>query len=47
MPFTGKIVYNLLLFYQDLIQVIQFRTGRKSRFKRWEGLRSEILKLLK
>ena len=46
MPFAGKIAYNLLLFYQDLIRVIQLRIGKKRRFKRWKGLRLEIIKII-
>ncbi len=43
MPFAGKIAYNLLLFYQDLMQVFKLSIFNKKSFKRLKILRSDFI----
>jgi 1-acyl-sn-glycerol-3-phosphate acyltransferase len=46
MPFTGKIAYNLLQFYQDFLKVFKFKFLNPGLLKHFIILRSEINKLI-
>ncbi len=46
MPFAGKIAYNLLLFYKDLVQALTLKLFRRKLFLQCENLRLGVLKVI-
>jgi len=44
MPFAGKIAFNLLLLYQNLLKSVGLRYFRKARYNKCRQLRSEVIR---
>lgn len=44
MPFAGKAAFNLLLFYQDLLQVLRLKLVNRKLFFQCKNLRSDLIR---